>query len=199
MKLIQIAFKLNAIYSLYRCSIYIYTYIYIWCNICTYAYEILSCQNAVSRKLGNFSKLAISSAHLAIGLTGILSYEFVSVHTVPLWQEQIGYFSGQISFISLNLREVLAQESSARCFVLLALFGHCRRVPLLLLCWDFFFFLITSSEGLRKQFPVYSRTVMVCLQKKVLPGEGSSCLGGVFKVKTKWLVKRLELNSFNLG
>ena len=39
MKLIQIAFKLNAIYSLYRC--YICVYIYICYNVCTYAYEIL--------------------------------------------------------------------------------------------------------------------------------------------------------------
>ena len=43
-----------------------------------------SYQNAVSQKLGNFSKLAVSSAQLAIGLTGILSYGCFYVHTVPL-------------------------------------------------------------------------------------------------------------------
>lgn len=87
-----------------KCNIFIIQmlYIYICCNICTYAYEILSCQNAVSQKLGNFSKLAISSAHLAIGLTGILSYGFFSVHTVGvdwifLWIDQFYFLEPQRS------------------------------------------------------------------------------------------------------
>lgn len=76
-------------------------------------------------------------------------------------------------------------------FVLLSVFGSYRRAPWLRVLGLFVSFLLKNSNS--TFLPIAEGFWVVC-ERNVAWGRGS-CLGGVFKVKAKWTVQWLELDS----
>lgn len=169
--------KLNAIYSLYRCYIYIHIYAVIYVHM-----HMKSCLVRMQYpETWKFLKAGNIISPFGHWINWHSFIWFFSVHTVhgrsrldiSLDRSVLFPWTSEKCLLRNHLPVVLFYLSS---LVTIGEFLYCCSVGI-------FFFLITSSEGLRKQFPVYSRTVwFVCKRKCCLVKEAAA--GGVFKVKT---------------